>query len=191
MRGGGASAAAGQSATYYGPLMHSAPRLARSRDGRDAGHDARWRLWLVVGGLALAVAVLIGLGLSRGSDSGVSSPPPQATAIVHAAQEPIILAGLGSQTTDPFYLAGGTYRSDWSAWGEHPDYPPCTHSAELLAVDPANAETSLGHVSDLADLAHIPATGASYTIYIYNIKSGDYYLDVASECAWQIAISPT
>jgi hypothetical protein len=30
----------------------------------------------------------------------------------------------------------------------------------------AHAETSLGHVSDLANLVHVPATGADYTIYI-------------------------
>jgi len=171
--------------------MNSAPRLARRRGGRPAARDAHWRVVLVFGAFALAAVVLTGLGVGRGFDASVSGPPRQATAIVPSAETPVVLAGIGSQTTNAFYLAGGTYRSDWSAWGEHPDYPPCTHSAELLAVDPANAETSLGHVSDLADLAHIPATGASYTIYIYNIKSGDYYLDVASECAWQIAISPT
>ena len=31
---------------------------------------------------------------------------------------PIILTGFGNQTNDPFYLAGGTYRSTWAAWGE-------------------------------------------------------------------------
>jgi hypothetical protein len=171
--------------------MNSAPRLAGRRGGRDAGRDARWRVLLVFGGFVLAAVVLTVLGLGRGFDASESSPPLQAPAVVRTADAPIILTGLRSQTTDLFYLAGGTYRSDWSAWGEAPEYPPCTHSAELMAIDPANAETSLGHVTDLAKLVHVPATGASAGSYVYNVKPGDYYLDVASACAWQIALSPT
>lgn len=167
--------------------MNTAAGLTRRRGGRDA----RWRAVLVVGGVALAALVLIGLGVGRGFDARVSGPPAQATAIVRTAEEPIIISGIGSETTDPFYLAGGTYRAEWSAWGEAPEFPPCTHSVELLAVDPANAETSLGHVSDLANLVHVPATGASSASYVYNLKPGNYYLDIASACGWQIALSPT
>ena len=160
--------------------MNSAPRLARRRGGRDAGRDAHWRVLLVFGGFALAAVVLTGLGVGRGFDASVSGPPRQATASVRTAEAPIVLVGIGSQTTDPFYLAGGTYRSDWAAWGEAPEYPPCTHSAELMAVDPANAETSLGHVTDLANLVQVPATGASQASYVYNVKPGDYYLIILS-----------
>jgi hypothetical protein len=161
--------------------MRFAPRVERRR-------DARWRVMLVIGGLVLAAVVLS--AVRGGFHAGVNSPPPQATAIVRTPDAPIILIGIGSQTTDPFYLAGGTYRTVWSAWGEAPEFPPCTHSVELLAVDPVNAETSLGHVSDLANLVHVPATGASSASYVYNLKPGDYYLDVESACAWQIALSP-
>jgi hypothetical protein len=171
--------------------MSSAPRLARGRGGRDAGRHAHWHVRLAIGGFALAAAVFAWIGVSRGLDAGVSRPPPQPTAIVRAAEGPIIFAGLGSTTTDPFYLAGGTYRSDWAAWGEAPEFPPCTHSAELMAVDPGDAETSLGHGTNLASLVHVPATGASYTSYVYNLTPGDYYLDVASACGWQISLSPT
>ena len=167
--------------------MNSAPRLSRGRGGRDA----RWRVGLVFGGFALAAVVLAGLGVGRGFDASVSGPLPQATAIVGTAETPIIVSGVGSQTTDPFYLAGGTYRSNWAAWGEAPEFPPCTHSAELMAVDTANAETSLVHVTHLADLVQVPATGASHASYLYNLQPGDYYLDVSSACAWQIALSPT
>jgi hypothetical protein len=171
--------------------MNSAPRLARRRGGRDAGGEAHWLVLLAIGALPLAAAVLIGIGVSRGFDGGRGGPPPQATAIVRSADAPIILAGMGSQTTEPFYLPGGTYRSDWSAWGEAAEFPPCTHSAELMAVDPGNAETSRGHVTDLANLVHVPATGASGASYVYNVKPGDYYLDVNSACGWQFALSPT
>src|SRR5258708_38169669 len=111
--------------------MNSPPRPARSRGDGDAGREARGRVVLVISGLALAAVVYTGLGLRRGFDAGASGPPTQATAIVPIAEGPIILSGFRSQTTDLFYLAGGTYRSDWSAWGEAPEYPPCTHSIEL------------------------------------------------------------
>jgi len=86
---------------------------------------------------------------------------------------------------------GATYSSNWAAWAEAPEYPPCTHCAELMAVDLANAETPLGHVTDLANLVHVPATGASDAKYVYNVKPGDYHLDITPACAWQIALTPT
>ncbi|MGI9147440.1 MAG: hypothetical protein ACR2IK_12940 [Chloroflexota bacterium] len=162
-----------------------APRLERRR-----GRDAHWLVLLPIAAFALA-AVLVGIGGGRGFNAGVIGPPTQASATVGTVAAPIILAGMGSQTTNPFYLAGGTYRSDWSAWGKGPEYPPCTHSAELMAVDPGNAETSLGQVTNLANLVHVPATGASDATYVYNVKPGDYYLHVTSACGWQIALSPT
>lgn len=146
-----------------------------------------WRAFLVGGGFGVAAAVLTALGLGRSIDA----TSPQATADVRITEAPIILIGVRTETTDWFHLAGGTYRTDWSAWGEAPEFPPCTHSAELMAVDPANTETSLGHVTNLANLVHVPATGASFTSFVYNVKPGDYYLDVTSACAWQIALSPT
>jgi hypothetical protein len=169
--------------------MNSAPGSARRDSGRDTGPDAHWRVWLVYGGLALTAAVFIRLEVGRGADAGVSGPPPKATPSGRTAAEPIVLAGKGTQNTSPFYLAGVTYRSVWAAWGEAAEFPPCTHSARLLAVD--SAETSLGHVFDLANHVQVPATGASQTSYVSNLKPGDYYLAVYSECAWQIALSPT
>ena len=91
----------------------------------------------------------------------------------------------------PSQSTGGTYRVVWSAWGPAANFPPCTHSAELIAVDPANGTTSSGHVADLAKLVQVPATGASDERYIANLKPGDYYLDIASECGWQVALSPS
>jgi hypothetical protein len=167
--------------------MKSAPRSARRDGGRDAGPDAtRWRVWLLYGGIALAAAVFIRLEVGRSSDAGVTGPPPQPTARARTAAEPIVLAGKGSQTSSPFYLAGVTYRSVWSAWGEAAEFPPCTHSVRLLAVDPANTA-----LFDLANHVQVPATGASQSRDVSNLKPGDYYLDVYSECAWQIALNPT
>jgi hypothetical protein len=106
------------------------------------------------------------------------------------SDSPVVFAGVGSQTTDHFHLAGGTYRGLWSAWGQTPADPPCTHSVELLAVDPANGTTGTGHVTDLARLVHVPSTGQSNETYVINVKPGDYYLGVTSACAWQVAFTP-
>jgi hypothetical protein len=59
-----------------------------------------------------------------------------------------------------------------------------------MAVDPANATQPEGHVIDLARLVQVPATGTSVESYVVNVKPGEYYLEVNSECAWQIAITP-
>src|SRR5713226_4969843 len=55
------------------------------------------------GGLVLAAVALTVLG--RGFSAAVSGPPPQATAVVRTADAPIILMGIGSQTTEVFYLS--------------------------------------------------------------------------------------
>ena len=153
--------------------VNDPPRPARRRDERGV----RRRRWLLVGGLGLGAVVLVGLWVGR------ERP-------IAAAKAPIVHAGMGTQTTAPFYLAGGTYRTLWSAWERAPEYPPCTHTAELMAVDPANGTTAQGHVVDLARFAHVPAIGATDEGYVINVKPGDYYLAVDSECAWQIAITP-
>jgi hypothetical protein len=162
--------------------MNSALRLAHRGRGGGGGRAARWLGPVAIGGFVVAAGVLTWIGVGRGFDAVVSGAPPKATAIV--------LTGVGNQTTAPFYLAGGTYRSEWAAWGEAAEFPPCTHSAELRAVDPANAATPPSHVTDLAKLVHVPATGGSGAS-VLNLKPGDYYLDVASACSWQIALSPT
>jgi hypothetical protein len=162
--------------------MRSASRLAGRR-------VAAWRVVLAVG-FALAAALLVAVWIERSVRPGLAGRPAQPTAGARTAEAPIIVSGVGNQTSAPFYLAGGTYRGNWSAWGEAAEFPPCTHSAELLAVDPANAATAGGHVSDMASLVSVPATGASDTSYLYNIKPGEYYVDVTSACSWQIALSP-
>ncbi len=129
---------------------------------------------------AIAGLLLLGLWLGRGSTSGTPKP----------TEVPVVFAGVGSQSTRHFYLAGGTYHGLWSAWGQTPDDPPCTHSVELVAVDPSNGTTPTGHVIDLARLVHVPSTGASDETYVINVRPGDYYLGVTSACAWQVAFSP-
>jgi hypothetical protein len=152
---------------------------------RFGDHVTLWRVGLVLGGFALTVAVTAALMVSRGFDAG-----RQLTPVAPAADAGMVIAGIGTQTTDSFYLPGGSYHSIWSAWGEAPDDPPCTHSVELLAVDPTNATSASGHVIDLAKLVSVPATGASEESDAISVNPGDYYLNIRSACAWQIALSP-
>jgi hypothetical protein len=144
---------------------------------------------LALGSSALVGAVLTGLRVMGDLNAVIHPAPAIESSSKSNADASIVLMGMGSRRGDPFYLAGGAYRVVWSAWGPSAEFPPCTHSAELMAVDSANATTSSGHVADLAKLVHVPATGASDERYIANLKPGDYYVDVTSECGWQIGLS--
>lgn len=136
---------------------------------------------------AVVVLVFLELQVARQLMGEPSNPPPQPTTSASPSGAPIILSGSGNRTSDPFHLAGGTYRHDWSAWSQRPEFPPCTHSARLVAVDPANPAAA-AWVTPLARLVHVPATGGSYQNRIEDLKAGDYYLDVNSECSWQISL---
>jgi hypothetical protein len=139
---------------------------------------------LVLGcGLGLAVMVLVGVWLDGGL-VGVLGGPSSSPA-VGEAEPPMIYSGVGSQSTAPFYLPGGSYRGQWSAWGQTPDDPPCTHSAELLATDSAGKQ-----VLQLASLVQVPATGATRQTEAVRLEAGYYALDVRSACAWQISLQP-
>ena len=146
---------------------------------------------LVFGGLALAGLVLAGLGLGRGIDVAVTGSSESGDRCrgrrrrahhPHGREQP----DDGSVLSRRWHVPNQLVRL-----GSCSEYPPCTHSAELMAVDTASAETPLGHVTDLAKLVHVPATGGSASSYVYDVKPGDYYLDVTSACAWQIALTPS
>jgi hypothetical protein len=141
---------------------------------------------LLAVGCALAAMVLFGIWVDRERGSAPVATPPQPTTVASTADGPIVYSGTGSQSTAPFYLAGGAYHSRWSAWGESAVFPPCTHSVSLLAVDPA-----IGDVLDLATLVQVPSTGATQESDVRDLKPGTYFFDVTSECAWQIAITPS
>jgi hypothetical protein len=133
--------------------------------------------------------VFAGVRFSGDLNALMHPPPAIESSFKSSTEAPVILVGNGSRRSDPFYLPGGTYRAVWAAWGETANLPPCTHSAELLAVVPDDATTSSRHVADLARRVQVPATGASAELYVANLKPGDYYVDVTSECGWQIALS--
>ena len=144
---------------------------------------------LTLGSCALVAAVIAGIPFNGDINALIHRPPAIEGEFKSNPAAPLIFAGSGARHGDPFYLAGGTYRFAWSAWGPAAEYPPCSHSVELLAVDPANAASSDGLVADLANRVDVPGGGSSDERYIANLKPGEYYLDVHSDCGWQISIS--
>ena len=167
--------------------MRSKPTPAHG-EGQPA---RRWHGILAICILALGAVALTGVRLGGDLNAVIHRAPAIESPSKPSATASIVLVGRGSRQGDPFYLAGGTYRIYWAAWGAAPEYPPCAHSAELVAVDPTNATISRAHVADLAKLVDVPASGGSDERYIANLKPGYYSLDIASECSWQIAVSPS
>jgi hypothetical protein len=131
-----------------------------------------WRVAL--GALALVVATVFALLVTRNFK-------PVASPAAH-----VVVMGLHGQTSDPFFLDGGSYRTVWSAWGESPSDPPCTHSVALMAADASRDSGG----TDLASHVQVPSTGASAEIDLTDVAPGDYYFQVTSACAWQIELSP-
>ena len=150
---------------------------------------ARWTGLLALGGCALVAVVFAGLRFKGDLNALIHRPVAIDSSFKPNPEASMIFAGSQNRRIDPFYLAGGTYRFLWSAWGPAAEYPPCSHSVELLAVDPANAAASDGHVADLAKRVDVPGGGSSDERYIANLKPGEYYLDIHSDCGWQISIS--
>ena len=142
----------------------------------------RWPI-AVIGGFALANVVVFAVAINRGNRAGGSTvvPTPNPDA-------PVVVMGLYGRTTDTFFLAGGRYRATWSAWGETPTDPPCTHSMELAAVDPS---VLADNPVELAKSVQVPSTGTTAVLDVDNVNPGDYYLHVTSACAWQFELRPT
>src|SRR6266581_3489152 len=146
--------------------MRSPPTPARPADQ----HVKRWHVMLALGSFALLAVVVTGVRFRGEINAVIHSPPAIESSVKSNAEASVILVGRGSQRGDPFYLAGGTYRINWAAWGAAPEYPPCAHSAELMTVDPTNATASRAHVADVAKLVDVPASGGSDERYIANLK---------------------
>jgi hypothetical protein len=129
--------------------------------------------WLRVGGfLLLCVAVLV-LIVSRRPENAETAPQ---------REESIVFNGLHATTTQAFFLPGGSYRATWSAWGETPNEPPCTHSVALILKEGR---------TELVRSVQVPATGITRDIQLTDLEPGDYAFDVRSACAWSIKLSPS
>jgi hypothetical protein len=131
----------------------------------------RWGIGLI--GLA-ALAVLV----TRSCDADVKSVAP-----THGAEATIVFSGLEVGTSEPFVLEAGSYRGIWSAWGQTPADPPCTHSVALVTSDGTV-------VVEPAKSVQVRSTGETGHFDISTAESGEYVLRVRSACAWQVELSP-
>jgi hypothetical protein len=131
---------------------------------------------LALGAAVVATVAVFAVAVNRGA---TSAPAPAPTP---AADGHIVLMGLHGRTSDPFFLDGGSYRGVWSAWGESPSDPPCTHSVALVAVG--------SRAISLATRVQVPSTGVTAEVDMSDLEPGDYYFEVTSACAWQIELDP-
>lgn len=136
----------------------------------------------VIGGVLLISLAAAALVVSRRADSSVA-PRPAA-----ALDSAMVITGVESQTTTPFFLDGGSYHAIWSAWGQTPNEPPCTHSIALMSLA---ADGSAAVAQTLAKSVQVPYTGAGGQVDLTRLAAGDYYLQINSACAWQIELNPS
>jgi len=127
--------------------------------------------WLVFGVGCLALVAVAAL----------ARPPKQPVAPTPTPQAALVFAGIQGSTIKSFFLAGGSYRATWSAWGTLPNEPPCTHSVEFVGAH--------GDVVELASHVQVPVTGLSAQIDLADLAPGDYSLEITSACAWQIELA--
>jgi hypothetical protein len=135
--------------------------------------------WLSVGwllGLAALTVLAYAAIRSRTADAGNVAP-------AHSSEPVILVSGLDARSSEHFFLAAGSYHGMWSAWGQTPADPPCTHSVALVTDDGTD-------VVELAESIQVPSTGTTGQIDIPNLKSGEYYLRINSACGWQVQLSP-
>jgi hypothetical protein len=95
----------------------------------------------------------------------------------------VTITGTGISKSAPFHLNGGTYEVTWKATPS--SSVGCYHGASLGAVDPSAFvfETLANELLDSA----APKTGSTF---IYNLPSGDYYVNASSGCSWSFTFTP-
>jgi hypothetical protein len=94
-----------------------------------------------------------------------------------------VLTGHGIMKTKPFTLAAGNYTVEWTA--KDTDGFGCYHGGFFQPVD--KGELLFETLGNEMVAANKTATGSTE---IYNLKGGQYYLDMSSGCAWTVTIKP-
>lgn len=126
-----------------------------------------------LGALGLLCAAVIVLVLSRRPENPEPAPP---------REQSMVFSGLHASTTQTFFLPGGSYRATWSAWGETPNEPPCTHHIALVVEQRS---------TEVVKSVEVPATGITGNVDLTDLSPGDYAFEVRSACAWSIQLSPS
>ncbi|MBI4491988.1 MAG: hypothetical protein HY690_04275 [Chloroflexi bacterium] len=112
-------------------------------------------------------------------------PEPAPKAAAGPRQEPVSLAGtVAVQTTEPFHLAGGSYRVEWTATA--PPDRNCFFRARLRAVGEE------GTARDVASKAVATGQTAEGLAFVRSVSAGQYYLDLTpmagERCRWTLAM---
>lgn len=133
--------------------------------------------------IALLILVVIALNSHPAtSQQGASTAESADASVAGVHQEPVTVSGTGIEKSAPFHLEAGNYLVTWTATPSSDQ--GCYHGATLSAVDP-NAPV----FEMLANELLKDATPKSGQTRIYNLRSGDYYINGTSGCAWSFTFT--
>lgn len=138
------------------------------------------------------LAVLVGLLLVYGCDSGGPGPSTVATPTTLATtvsvtpttatlETPIVISGTGTLNSSPIQLTGGTYIADGKT--SEPN-APCLIAGYLMPVEQSSG---IPPQSLPLDGPKTGETSSSRTTYLYNVEPGQYFVSVTSGCSdWSV-----
>jgi hypothetical protein len=123
---------------------------------------------------------LLALLLAACDSSGPAVPtvPPGPAPTHTPASQVIRLTGKGSMNSDPFTLAGGSYKVSWAVKAAGGS---CTFSGDLWTVDPDALVQPIFNLKAQDGQSGTAALG---------VKAGRYYIRIAGCDSWKLAISP-
>ena len=128
---------------------------------------------------ALLAAFVVAAPLAHAQEP---APPPAACTVgAETGADPVEVKGSGQKASAPFHLDGGAYRAEWSMNGKAEGY-------RKIALKPTD-DTSILRVNTIMDSLG-ETGGTSAETYIYNVKPGDYYLDVRAPSGWKVTLTP-
>jgi hypothetical protein len=113
------------------------------------------------------------------------APPAPAPPGSAAGGQALTFSGTGEMKTKPFFLAAGSYVSEWTARDPSSGMVGgCFHSGFLESADGAVA------TYDLGSKIIFPGRGAEGTAPLLNLRAGQYLLNMTSGCSWTVKIKP-
>ena len=127
---------------------------------------------------ALLAAFVLAAPLAHAQEP---APAPSCAVGAETGADPVEVKGSGQKASAPFHLDGGAYRAEWSMNGKAEGY-------RKIALKPTD-DTSILRVNTIMDSLG-ETGGTSAETYIYNVKPGDYYLDVRAPSGWKVTLTP-
>lgn len=124
--------------------------------------------------LLVALAVILAACGGGGGDADDDAPADR--------QPPVTVSGSGIENSDPFTLAEGDYRVEWTATPDHDT--GCYHGAQLDSTDESEFvfEQLANELLDTIE----PASGSTN---VYGLDGGRYYVSASSGCDWSFTFT--